>query len=120
MTDDLSLSVFVLEVDRRPVVAFASRTHAAAEAILEEEQLRERLAQVRSGGVPLCDQIAIFRLRLAHPDEKAIYRRRKFGRVDHTGVLFAFLIEPDREEANIEQELQALANLGGKDETGES
>ena len=120
MNDDLSLSVFVLEVDRRPVVAFASRTHAAAEAILEEEQLRARLADVKSGGVPLCDEIAIFRLRLAHPDEKTIYRRRTFGRVDHTGILFAFLIEPDREEANIDQEIQALTSLGGTDETGKN
>lgn len=111
MTDELSLSVFAVEVDRRPVFAFASRKHAEAEAILSDEELRKKLAGLKSGGTPLCDDYGIMRLRLARPGEREIYRDRRFGRLQLAGFSGAFLIELDQDVTSLEQALEGLLDL---------
>jgi hypothetical protein len=67
--DRLSLSVFALEVDSKPVLTFEARLYLDAEAILADERLRTTLCAAKSGGAPVCDDYSILRLRLAHPDE---------------------------------------------------
>jgi hypothetical protein len=76
MNDGLSLSIFTIEVDRRPVVAFACRMHSEAEEICADERVRAKLRLMNSGGKPLCDDFAILRVRLARPDERVIYKKR--------------------------------------------
>ena len=69
MTDRLSLSVFTLEVDSKPVLTFEVRLYSEAEAIIADERLRTALYAAKSDGAPVCDDYSILRLRLAHPDE---------------------------------------------------
>ena len=69
MNDKLSLSIFTVEADRKPVLAFRCKT------IGFDERLRTKLSTVKSGGVPLCDDLAILRVRLAHPDERSLFEK---------------------------------------------
>src|ERR1700682_6037197 len=80
MNNMLSLSVFTIEVDRKPVVAFASRKYSEAEEICADERIRAKLSSVRSGGEPLSHEFAILRVRLARPDEKALYYQQASAR----------------------------------------
>ena len=101
--DELSVSAFTLEVDRRPVLAFASKTHAAADVIIDDKQLRNQLRILKASGIPLCDDYGILRLRLARPAEREIYHDRRFGRLLHIGLLFAPLVElEDRDESLVQ------------------
>jgi len=75
MSDRLSLSIFTIEVDGKPVVAFGARRYSEAQAICTDEQLRTKLSSLKSDAVPLCGDNAILRVRLAHPKEAARYRQ---------------------------------------------
>ena len=55
-----SLSIFTIEIDRKPVFAIQSRKHSDAEAILADENIRHQLGLLRSGGKPLCDDFLDF------------------------------------------------------------
>lgn len=112
MREALSLSVFAVEVDRRPVFAFASKTHAAAEAILNGGELRPKLSALKSGGAPLCDGYGIMRLRLARPEEREIYRDQRFGRIQQKEFYGAFLVELDRDAGSLDHVLDELIDLG--------
>jgi hypothetical protein len=65
--DNFSLSVFVIDVDAKPVLAFAAKKYTDAEFIYRDARLRSRLRSLKSGGNPLSDDLAILRLRLASP-----------------------------------------------------
>jgi hypothetical protein len=41
MSDRLSLSIFTMEADRKPVLAIQSRTHSGAEALLADRSIRD-------------------------------------------------------------------------------
>jgi len=75
MNDRLSLSIFTIEVDGKPVLAFGARRYSEAQAICTDEQLRTKLSSLKSDTVPLCGDNAILRVRLAHPKEAARYRQ---------------------------------------------
>ena len=72
---NLSLSIFTIEVDGKPVLAFGARRYSEAQAICTDEQLRTKLSSLKSDTVPLCGDNAILRVRLAHPEEAARYRQ---------------------------------------------
>jgi len=97
MNDKLSLSIFTLEADRKPVLAFRCKTYSEAETIGFDERLRTKLCTVKSGGVPLCDDLAILRVRLAHPDERSLYEKAVSGSVD---VRIVYLVDLDEPEPN--------------------
>jgi hypothetical protein len=92
----LSLSLFTIEADLRPVLAFAAKKHAEAEAFFRDERVRTKLKSVRSGGVALCDDYSILRIRLANADERACYRGKTTTSAigDHVAV---FLVDVDKE-----------------------
>ncbi|MGY0576034.1 hypothetical protein ACTGJ9_037590 [Bradyrhizobium sp. RDM12] len=94
MAEELSLSVFTIEVDRKPVVAFAARKYSEAEAICADERIRDKLSSARSGGKPLCDELATLRVRLANPDEKNRYREQSSARSADAG-LSVYLVDLD-------------------------
>jgi hypothetical protein len=94
MIEELSLSIFTLEADRKPVLAFAAKKHHEAEAFRGDERIRMKLMSVRSGGVPVCDEHSILWVRLAHPDERASYREQAASR-SSTGIAAVFLIDVD-------------------------
>ena len=76
MSETLSLSIFTIEADSKPLLAFAAKKHQEAEAFCAGERVLTKLRSVRSSGVPLCDDHTILRIRLANADERARYRER--------------------------------------------
>jgi hypothetical protein len=72
----LSLSIFTIEADRKPVLAFAAKKHEDAATFFRDERVRTKLKSVRSGGVPLCEDLSILRIRLANTDERARHREK--------------------------------------------
>jgi len=89
----LSLSVFTIEVDGKPVLAFEARLYSEAEAILADERLRATLCALKSGGIPLCDDHSILRLRLAHPDEAKRFQEAASPPTDDLKLVY--LVELD-------------------------
>ena len=94
MTDQLSLSVFAIEVDGKPIIAFEAKYYSEAEAILADERLRAALRSSKSGGVPLCHDDSILRLRLAHSDEAKRYK--EVGSHPTDGLKLVYLLELDQ------------------------
>jgi hypothetical protein len=92
--DGLSLSIFTVEADRKPLLAFAAKKHQEAEAVCLDQRVRTKLKSVRSGGVPVCDDYSILRVRLAKADERARYHERVTERSSFPAV---FLIDVDEE-----------------------
>jgi hypothetical protein len=94
----LSLSVFTIEVDRKPVLTFEAKLHSEAELILADEQLRTTLCASKSGGVPLCDDHSILRLRLAHSDEAKRYREEAASNpTDHLKLVYLVDLDPSED-----------------------
>jgi hypothetical protein len=99
MDNGLSLSIFVIEVDLKPVLAFDAKKNSDATIIFQDEGIRAKLRTVRYGGKLLYDDLAILRLRLAHPEERAIYYGK--ARSLETALRMVFLLEVDEiDEAN--------------------
>jgi hypothetical protein len=95
MSEMLSLSIFTIEADRKPIFAFAAKRHQEAEAFCADETVLTKLRSVRSGGIPLCNTHSIFRVRLATPDERALYNDRTKWRSSIENRAAAFLVDVD-------------------------
>ena len=95
MTDRLSLSIFTIEVDGRPVLAVECKKHSEAEAILADEHIRHQLSLLRSGGKPLCDDLSILRVRLVHQSEREIYFENAASLLTSNGQLAVVLVDLD-------------------------
>ncbi|MGY3407305.1 hypothetical protein ACVWZV_003418 [Bradyrhizobium sp. GM5.1] len=80
MDGKLTLSVFTIEVDRNPVIAFSARKYSDAETICADQRIRDKLSSARSGGRPLCDELATLRVRLSNSDEKKLCREQTAAR----------------------------------------
>jgi hypothetical protein len=72
MSETLSLSIFTIEADSKPLLAFAAKKHREAVAFCADERVLTKLRSVRSGGVPLCNDYSILRVRLATSEERAL------------------------------------------------
>jgi hypothetical protein len=95
VNNKLSLSVFTIEVDHKPVVAFRCRKYAEAETICTDERVRKKLSAMSSGGKPLCDEPAILRVRMARPEEKAKYYEQAALQSKHTSLTMIYLVDLD-------------------------
>jgi hypothetical protein len=98
MSARLSLSIFTIEADRKPVLAFAAKKYHEAEAFLTDERVRTKLGSVQSGGIPLCDHYSILRIRLAHPDERTRYHEQTRLRSSVENSAAVFLVDVDEAE----------------------
>jgi hypothetical protein len=95
MTDRLSISTFTIEVDGRPTIAFKAKKYAEAEAISEDEGLRAKLRLLKSGQVPIVGDDATIVLRLAHPDEAALYNQAANASPPTADLMLVYLVELD-------------------------
>jgi hypothetical protein len=95
MSAPLSLSIFTIEADRKPVLAFAAKKYEDAEVFFRDERVRTQLRSVSSAGVPLCDDLTILRLRLANTAERARFRDRTATGAPG-GSATVFLVDIDR------------------------
>jgi hypothetical protein len=94
MTETLSLSIFTIESDRKPILAFAAKKHDEANVFFRDEAVRTKLRSASSNGVPLCDDLSILRIRLANADERARYREQMAERPP-TNLAAIFLVDVD-------------------------
>jgi len=99
MTEPLSLSIFTIEADRKPVIAFAAKKHTDAEAFFRDERVRTKLRLASSAGVPLCDDLTILRLRLANAAERVRFRDRTATQAPGDSAT-VFLVDIDRGDPN--------------------
>jgi hypothetical protein len=97
MNDKLSLTIFTVEADRKPVIAITCKTYVEAETIGFDERLRTKLCSVKSGGVPLCDDLSVLRIRLANSDERNRYQNAVL-RSENTRIVY--LVDLDEAEPN--------------------
>ena len=93
MDNGLSLSIFVIEVDLKPVLAFAAKKNSDATIIFKDERIRAKLRTLHYRGKRLYDDLAILRLRLAQPEEREIYYGK--ARSMETAVRMVYLLEVD-------------------------
>ncbi|MEH2480457.1 hypothetical protein V1282_003814 [Nitrobacteraceae bacterium AZCC 2146] len=98
MNDRLSLSIFTLEVDGRPTLAFEVKRYCEAEAISGNKGLRAKLNTLKSGGFPLCGDNAALDVRLARPAEAAIYRQAADASRSTGDFMLVYLVELDGPE----------------------
>jgi hypothetical protein len=68
-------SIWTLEIDGQPTLAFEARTYREADEICRQEWLRFELGQQKINDVPLCRADSDLRIRLARQDEVFLYRQ---------------------------------------------
>ncbi|MGZ5874491.1 MAG: hypothetical protein ACXWKP_20515 [Bradyrhizobium sp.] len=68
-------SIWTLEIDGQPTLAFEGRKYREADEICCQEWLRFELGQQKINDVPLCRADSDLRIRLARPDEVFLYRQ---------------------------------------------
>jgi hypothetical protein len=95
MTGRQSLSIFTIEVDRRPIFAVQFKKHSEAEALLTDEALLDQLRMVGSAGEPLLDNFSILRVRLARENEKTTYFENSSSLLTSNGQLAVLLVRLD-------------------------
>ncbi len=99
MSETLSLSIFTIEADRKPLLAFGAKKYQEAEAFCTDERVLIKLRSVRSSGIPLCDDHSILRVRLARSDERARYHEQATSRPSFENLAAVFLVDVDVDEA---------------------
>ena len=95
MNDRFSLSIFTIEVDGKPTIAFEAKRYSEAEAICRDEGLRAKLSLLKSGEVPVCGDNAILDVRLAHPDEAVLFKEAAGASESTDDLMLTYLVELD-------------------------
>jgi hypothetical protein len=96
MSETLSLSIFTIEADSKPVLAFGAKKYQEAEAFCADERVRTKLTSVSLEGIPLCDDHSILRVRLATSEERARYHDRTKQRSSMESLAAVFLVDVDK------------------------
>jgi hypothetical protein len=91
-----SFSIFTIEADRKPLLAFGAKKYQEAEAFCADERVRTKLRSVRSGGIPLCNDDSILRVRLATSEERVRYHDRMKQRSSMENLAAVFLVDVDK------------------------
>jgi len=68
-------SIWTLEIDGKPTLAFEARTYREANETCHQQWLRVELGRQKINDVPLCRADSDLRIRLARPDEMVLYRQ---------------------------------------------
>jgi hypothetical protein len=88
-------SIFALEIDGKPTVAFEAKNHREASELCKEEWLRADLSVLNSNGVPLCTAAAKLKVRIANEIEAQIYREAERTVQAPEDLVLAYLMELD-------------------------
>ena len=99
MSEAFSLSIFTIEVDRKPIFAVQCKWHSEAEAFYTDAALQNQLRLLKSDGHPLCDDFSIFRTRMARRDEREMFFKNAASLLTGNGQLAVLLIELDKVSA---------------------
>jgi len=91
----MSLSIFTMVVDHKPVIAFGCKKHSEAEAICADQRVRAKLSSLRSGGKPLLNDFIDPFVRLARPNERALYYEQAASRLNGSSMSMVYLVDLD-------------------------
>jgi hypothetical protein len=94
MSAPLSLSIFTIEADSEPILTFSAKKQQDAELFSNDQKLREKLRSARLGGRALCDDLTIFRVRLANAAERTRYRAQAMAETTGESRI-VFLVDMD-------------------------
>ena len=75
MTAHLHSSIWTLEVDDKPTLAFEAKKYSEANELCHEDWLRAELGLQKLHGVPLCGADSHLKIRLARRAEVVLYRQ---------------------------------------------
>jgi hypothetical protein len=89
------LSIWTLEVDGRPTLAFEAKKYREANELCHEDWLRVELGLHKLNGVPLCGVDSHLRIRLARPAEMVLYRQAAEASNSSDDTMLIYLIELD-------------------------
>lgn len=87
--------VYTIEVDGKPTVAFEATSLREASELCCEEWLRADLSVLKSGGSPLCNSIAILKVRVANDAETHLYRSAEEVVQASDDLVLAYLVDLD-------------------------
>ena len=100
MSDLLSLSIFTIEVDRKPILAVQCKWHSEAESLFSDEALQNQLRLLKADGRQLRDDFSIFRIRLARQNEREMFFRNEASLLTGNGQLAVLLVALDGPDMN--------------------
>ena len=89
------LSIWTLEVDGRPTLAFEARKYHEANELRHAEWLRVELGLQKFNSVPLCGADSRLRIRLARAAEMVLYRQAAEAGNSSDDTMLVYLIELD-------------------------
>jgi len=94
MTAHLHPSIWTLEVDGKPTLAFEAKKYREANELCHEDWLRVELGLQKFNDVPLCRADSELRIRLARPAEMILFRQAAEANNSSDDML-VYLIEVD-------------------------
>lgn len=97
MNSPPSHSVFTIDINDTPTLALQAKKHHEVEDICGQQWLRDDLTALTSNGVPLYGPQSILRVRLAHPDEAAAYRKATEPAKPSDHVNIVYLVDVDHD-----------------------
>ena len=89
------VSVFTIEIDRKPTMAFEARSMAEAQGLCREQWLLDDLSAFSSGGLALCVAGAKLAVRRATEREIEVYRQAEQSVPASDDLLLAYLVDLD-------------------------
>jgi hypothetical protein len=89
------LSIWTLEVDGRPTLAFEAKRYREANELCHQDWLRVELGLHKLNDVPLCGVDSHLRIRLARPAEMVLYRQAAEANNSPDDIRLVYLIELD-------------------------
>jgi hypothetical protein len=103
MTSHLHPSIWTLEVDGKPTLAFEAKKYREANDLCHEDWLRVELGLQKLNGVPLCGADSGLRIRLAWPAEMVLYRKAVEANNSSGDSKLVYLIDLDDVDPSDEQ-----------------
>jgi hypothetical protein len=93
--DTPAQSVFAMDIDGKPVIAFEARNLREAGELCREAWLQDDLALLTSNGIPLYAAGAKMKVRPASQEEAQAYRDAEAEAAECDDLLLAYLVELD-------------------------
>jgi hypothetical protein len=103
MAAHLQPSIWTLEVDGKPTLAFEAKKYREANELCHEDWLRVELGLQKFNSVPLCGADSYLRIRLARPAEMVLYRQATEANNSSDDTKLVYLIELDDVDPSDEQ-----------------
>jgi hypothetical protein len=88
-------AIFTIEIDDTPTLTFEAQNLREAHELCREQWLKTDLADAKSAGVPVWDEKARLRARIALPDESALFAETKNNGQPSDGLMLVYLVELD-------------------------